>query len=124
MGPAAVLLLLMASVLALSVREVVLFRRASHVIHRRALMLRLANGGLLLVVLAMLLYGITGLSEANPGRALAYWGACLGLFLVSIAIALVDLRALRKLHHDRCEELRRRIMGPPGDNGRHRQPRA
>lgn len=116
-GPA-VLGLAMVVVAALTLREVVQFRSGKHIITRPEYVLRLINSGVLLVVLGMLLCSMTFVSEWEPRRALVFWAVWIVLFVLFIVLTINDLRMLRQVHHDRCEELRRRIMGEPGDNGR------
>ena len=116
-GPA-VLGLAMVIVAALTLREVVQFRSGKHIITRPAYVLRLINSGLLLVVLGMLLYGMMSVSEWIPLRALVFWAVWIVLFISFIVLTINDLRMLRQVRHGRREELRRRIMGEPEDNGR------
>ena len=116
-GPA-VLGLAMLVVAALTLREVVQFRSGKHIITRPAYVLRLINSGVLLVVLGMLLCSMVFVSEWEPRRALGFWAAWIVLFVLFILLTINDLRMLRQVHHDRSEELRRRIMGESGDNGR------
>ena len=116
-GPA-VLGLAMLVVAALTLREVVQFRSGKHIITRPAYVLRLINSGVLLIVLGMLLCSMVFVSEWEPRRALVFWAVWIVLFVLFIVLTINDLRMLRQVHHDRCEELRRRIMGEPGDNGR------
>ena len=116
MGPALVGLGILI-VAALIAREVAQFRSGTHIITRRAYVLRLINSGLLLVVLGMMLYGMLFLSGWASEWALVFWSAWFVLFFAFIILTINDLRMLRQVHHDRREELRRRIRGEPENDG-------
>ncbi len=120
MAPAVVLVPALVVVAGLMVREVLLFRSGKHIIPRKAYLLRLVNSGLLIVVIAMLLVGTLLSPDAEPWSLLIFWGLWSILFIGFLLLTLNDLRMLKKVHHDRCEQLLRQALGHASDDGEQR----
>lgn len=120
MAPATFLGLAIVVVAGLMVREILLFRSGRHIIPRKAYLLRLVNSGLLIVVIAMLLVGTLLSPDAEPWSLLIFWAVWSILFISFLLLTLNDLRMLRKIHHDRCEQLLRRALGHTCDDGEQR----
>ncbi len=120
MAAAGVLGLAIVVVAGLMVREVLLFRSGRHIIPRKAYLLRLVNSGLLMVVLGMLLVGMLLSPDTASVSLLLYWGVWSVLFIIFLLLTLNDLRMLRKVHHDRCEQLLRQAVGHASDDGEQR----
>lgn len=71
------------------------------VLTRRHKAIRIASGVLAAVIIFMILAGSRFARMDNPLFSLSYWALCVGLVLILIALALLDLRYILMSY---CEE--------------------
>jgi len=102
------LVLLAAALVARLVGEWRRYAGGGHVITRRQLVLRVASAVDLVLLLALLGVGAR-LRFTSAEAGIAYWGACLILALVAMALAGWDLRLVRRIFRRRRAESYRRL---------------
>jgi hypothetical protein len=94
------------------VYQAVAYKRGRQIITRRQFGLRMANGCLLLLIIALLLYSAT-VHFANPRSTLIFWAvlwlALMALLLAVVVLAWLDLRQVARAKHERQAELYRNL---------------
>lgn len=92
------------AVLVAMAHQIWLYTRGQSLITRRQFTLRIVNGILLLVTVALIFFG-SAYRPGDPRLALLLWAVLTVLPVAVIILALVDLHEVQRLRHQRQAEL-------------------